>query len=595
MKSKLEHCVIGFDKRVIISLTSYPKRIEYAIRVVKSLLLQTYENIKIVMYLSKDEFFDREYVERMYSFAPNDKFVISWVDGNIRSFKKFYYAFSDFPDDIVVTVDDDVEYSETMLEELLQGHVKCPKSVISRRTHLMTRCKDKLSEYETWYRECKEFIYEPRMDLFATGVGGILYPPHIFDLEVFNKDSFLELCPYGDDLWLKTMEIRNNVKTVYVQGKENDCQIEDVGEDGLYQRHNCRNGNDTQIYVLIRNYKNELIQNMNINDLLTTNDSKKMRENYIMNDLLEIIKKNEKCYIYGAGFYGKLFLNYIESLGYIDKISAFLVNDVYSNEPHINNVPIVDYRTVSDEEVPVIIALSFEKQKKVWKDLVVAGFSEEYIFRLNREHLYVLDGHKFIGSALYWEERYNNGGNSGSGSYNRLASFKAEIINDFIKEKKINSVIEWGCGDGNQLSLLNINRYLGYDVSSKAISICRKRFENDKSKNFVCSGDSMFHSKNKAEMSMSLDVLYHLVEDEVFERYMQQLFESSTKYVCIYSCDFEEDIADHVRCRKFSEYVSQKFSSWKLINYIKNRYPYDLNDVDNTSFSDFFFYEKIEN
>jgi len=41
----------------------------------------------------------------------------------------------------------------------------------------------------------------------------------------------------------------------------------------------------------------------------------------------------------------------------------------------------------------------------------------------------------------YWENRYKNNGNSGAGSYGRLAEFKAEIINKFIADKNINSVI----------------------------------------------------------------------------------------------------------------------------------------------------------
>ena len=33
-------------------------------------------------------------------------------------------------------------------------------------------------------------------------------------------------------------------------------------------------------------------------------------------------------------------------------------------------------------------------------------------------------------SKDYWEKRYSKGGNSGAGSYNNLALFKASIIND---------------------------------------------------------------------------------------------------------------------------------------------------------------------
>ena len=88
-------------------------------------------------------------------------------------------------------------------------------------------------------------------------------------------------------------------------------------------------------------------------------------------------------------------------------------------------------------------------------------------------------------SKDYWEKRYANGGNSGSGSYNNLAKFKAEIINNFINKNKINTVIEWGSGDCNQLTLANYKNYIGYDVSQTAIKICQKKFFNDSTKVFI--------------------------------------------------------------------------------------------------------------
>jgi hypothetical protein len=56
-----------------------------------------------------------------------------------------------------------------------------------------------------------------------------------------------------------------------------------------------------------------------------------------------------------------------------------------------------------------------------------------------------LNNEKWEGSAKYWEQRYQRGGNSGAGSYDNLAKFKAKILNNFVKENHIKSVIEWGC------------------------------------------------------------------------------------------------------------------------------------------------------
>ena len=82
-------------------------------------------------------------------------------------------------------------------------------------------------------------------------------------------------------------------------------------------------------------------------------------------------------------------------------------------------------------------------------------------------------------SKNYWENRYKKGGNSGAGSYSKLAEFKAEIINDFVHKNSVDLVVEWGSGDGNQLSLAKYKKYLGFDVSATAVNLCREKFKND--------------------------------------------------------------------------------------------------------------------
>tara|TARA_R110002012_G_scaffold277507_2_gene464735 strand:- start:20268 stop:20951 length:684 start_codon:yes stop_codon:yes gene_type:complete len=198
----------------------------------------------------------------------------------------------------------------------------------------------------------------------------------------------------------------------------------------------------------------------------------------------------------------------------------------------------------------------------------------------------------FKGSKRYWEERYLNDRNSGPGSYGRLADFKAEILNSFVQENNIQTVIEYGCGDGNQLSLANYPKYTGYDVSKKAIAICKEKFANDISKEFKVISSKKATYK-KAELTLSLDVLFHLIEDSVFNEYMQRLFDTSTNYVIIYSSNYEASVASHVRCREFTKWIASNVSdTWVLQKKIDNRYPMVEDDPDNTSFADFYIYRK---
>ena len=196
----------------------------------------------------------------------------------------------------------------------------------------------------------------------------------------------------------------------------------------------------------------------------------------------------------------------------------------------------------------------------------------------------------FENSAAYWENRYRTGGRSGSGSFKELAEYKAEIINGFVK-KNIQSVIEYGCGDGNQLGYGRYKSYIGFDVSPEAISICKKKFKNDKSKSFKKNSD---YAGELADLALSMDVIYHLVEDDVFHSYMKRLFDSSNKHVLIYSSDFEthRDTMDHVRHRNFTRFIEESFPEWKLSTKIDNKFPFK-GDVSSGSHSDFFIYKKI--
>jgi hypothetical protein len=183
----------------------------------------------------------------------------------------------------------------------------------------------------------------------------------------------------------------------------------------------------------------------------------------------------------------------------------------------------------------------------------------------------------FRGSEDYWNKRYNAGGNSGQGSYDILAEFKAEILNRFVQEHDIQSVIEYGCGDGNQLKLANYPSFIGFDVSSEAIKLCQVAFEDDANKSFKRMDE---YNGELAELTLSIDVIYHLVEDKIFERYMERLFSSSTQFVIIFSSNYEENRtfkSPHVRHRIFEDWVKENLPSWKLVGIIPNKYPLDTN------------------
>lgn len=187
----------------------------------------------------------------------------------------------------------------------------------------------------------------------------------------------------------------------------------------------------------------------------------------------------------------------------------------------------------------------------------------------NSDHILTMTN---FNSKEYWDNRYKKNGNSGPGSYNEFAENKAKIINEFVNKNNIKSIIDYGVGDGNVLKLIDTKniKYIGIDVSEFIINKCKELFKNDGTKKFILEKDV----KNiSADLVLSCDVIFHLIEDNIFYDYMKLLFELSKKYVIIYAPntnDNSKDKAIHVKKREFIKYIFDKYPEYNLVERIKN-------------------------
>ncbi len=192
-------------------------------------------------------------------------------------------------------------------------------------------------------------------------------------------------------------------------------------------------------------------------------------------------------------------------------------------------------------------------------------------------------------SAEYWEHRYRQGGHSGAGSRGRLARYKANFLNALIQDNAIATAIEFGCGDGHQVAMLDIAHYVGIDVAPAAVARCRSRFAGQAGRAFRHT--SQLAGLDAAELTLSLDVIYHLVEDAVFTGYMEDLFAHAWRYVVIYASDLDAGWPGrHVRHRRFTTHVARHFPDWRLAAVLPNPYPFDPQLPDETSFAAFHVY-----
>ena len=197
----------------------------------------------------------------------------------------------------------------------------------------------------------------------------------------------------------------------------------------------------------------------------------------------------------------------------------------------------------------------------------------------------------FRDSGQYWEQRYRLAGDSGEGSKDHLARFKADFLNAFVATNAIASVIEFGCGDGRQLALASYPGYTGLDVSPTALRWNIDRFCDDPSKSFLLYRPDAYSNMGRAlraDLALSLDVIYHLVENDIYKKYLRDLFSAARRYVVIYSSN--ADLAKqrrHIRHRRFADDVAMSFPEFRLVEEVANPYP------DQTPCK-FFVYERID-
>ena len=188
---------------------------------------------------------------------------------------------------------------------------------------------------------------------------------------------------------------------------------------------------------------------------------------------------------------------------------------------------------------------------------------------------------RFRGSGPYWEHRYARGGTSGAGSYGAAAQWKASVVNRWVAELGATSVVDLGCGDGSQLALATYPRYLGLDRSATAVRRCISRFRGDATKSFLRYEPGQLADPAgwlRGDLALSMEVIFHLVEDDVFEDYMRRLFDSAERYVVVCSNDAARQgasgstadgahgvLAPHLRYRSFTAWVEAHRPQWELL------------------------------
>ena len=252
------------DKKIIVSMSSYPARIKTTAFAIASILNQTMKPDKIILWLGEDKFPDKDKnLPKIFDKVKKCGVEIRFCE-DLGPHKKYFFAMQEYPDDLLITFDDDIIYNNNVIETLYKSYLEHPDCISAMRVCRITFSPDgSMENYDDWEHAFRDTIMRDPNKLkshryLATNVGGTIYQPYLFHQETLNFEAIKQLCPKADDIWLKIMEIMSGTKVVLatyrslIHGKE----IPDTQTFALWKT-NVTGGEDIkQLQACIDKYNN---------------------------------------------------------------------------------------------------------------------------------------------------------------------------------------------------------------------------------------------------------------------------------------------------------------------------------------------------
>ena len=242
------------DKRIIVSITSYDKRLYEVPYTIESLFQQTLKPDKIILWLP-DSIKEKD-LPIALKLQRQRGLTIEFTP-DIFSYKKLIPALKKYPDDIIITFDDDAIYEYDLIERFMTSYNKQKNAIHAGRTRKMSYTDSgKLKSYHKWRPE-ENYKDDPYSNFFV-GCGGVLYPPGTLNHEIFNSKTFLNICPTADDVWFNAMARMNGtlIHKIITREKNGIDFITNpyIQDTALHKKNLYKRLNDKQIQVVFSKY-----------------------------------------------------------------------------------------------------------------------------------------------------------------------------------------------------------------------------------------------------------------------------------------------------------------------------------------------------
>lgn len=246
------------QRRLVVTLTTFDKRIDDVYLCIESLLQQSLRPNRLMLWLSEEEFPRSRPLPAMLMRQQARGLEIHYCPRDIGPYKKLIPALSLCPDDLLVTVDDDVMYPVDTLDLLYRTHLQYPSEVVANRGHQLLRDRHgRVMPYKQWPKGVQ--LCSPSADVFPVGIGGVLYPPGALHPDVVKEEVFMSQCPGADDIWLKAMAMRAGTQSVVVPNHRPWLKrylfIESSQMFALKRKNKCpQTGNDAKLAAVFSTF-----------------------------------------------------------------------------------------------------------------------------------------------------------------------------------------------------------------------------------------------------------------------------------------------------------------------------------------------------
>jgi hypothetical protein len=238
------------EKSLIISLTSVGPRLHLIDLTLESLLSQSKQPDKIILWLSDEITLLPKKIEQYQARGIDVE-----MRRDVGPHTKLVYALAEYPNTAIVTADDDTLYPKRWFEELDEAYRKDNTAIHCHRAHMITLDNaNKVKPYLQW-KWLSQGESGPHDLIFPTGVGGVLYPQGSLHPDATNPELFIKLCPKADDIWFKVMSYLKGSRCLKIRPNftefftvEQSQEIQNLG------RANVRDGNNQQLDAVMQHY-----------------------------------------------------------------------------------------------------------------------------------------------------------------------------------------------------------------------------------------------------------------------------------------------------------------------------------------------------